>query len=125
MICRILHFLPSKEIHVLLLPKNRPDFLNSLIIRFWYNQTSDLALRIIMLTSFGFRLYSSLWAFTLDFLVFRISFSVKFIWDFISTDSYGEHFPRTLLLITGANLLNTVDNMSLNIFHARLTSWQL
>ena len=78
-----------------------------------------------MLTSLRFGLYSSLWTFTLDFLAFYISLSLIFIWDFISADSHSEHFPRTLLVITVANLLNTVDNMSLKIFHARLTSWQL
>ena len=77
-----------------------------------------------MLPSLRFRLYSSLWVPTLDFLAFRMSLFLIFIWDFISADCNGEHSPRTLLVITGAILLNTVDYVSLKIFHARLTSWQ-
>ena len=67
-----------------------------------------------MLTPLSFRLYSCLWAFTLDFLAFHITLSLIFIWDFLSADSHGEHFPRTLLVITGANLLNTVNNNNNN-----------
>ena len=77
-------------------------------------------IKIIVLTSLRFRFYSSLWTFTLDFRAFRMSLSLVFIWDFISADSYGEYFPRSVVVITRANLLNTVDNMSLKIFHVRL-----
>ena len=90
MISRILCFSPSKEIHILLLPKNRPEFLefsdNKVLV------LSDLAFRIIMLTSLRFSLYSSLSAFTLGFLAFRMSLSLIFICDFISTDSHGQLF---------------------------------